>query len=104
MYSCNPAGHPQTDTDTGAVKISDKVERMSKAGAFGCPGAKADMGFPEPSVSLYDLYTKTQGLEIALSEARASSDASRALSISGIVIALIGLVAGIGAWIKSRKI
>lgn len=54
-FTCNPAGHPRTPDDTGETEISDGVTRVHKTGAFGCPQAKADFGFPEPSATLADL-------------------------------------------------
>ena len=54
-FTCNPAGHPVTTDDTTAVEISDKVTQTIKSGAFGCPRAKADAGFPEQAGSMYQL-------------------------------------------------
>ncbi|HRH94036.1 MAG TPA: hypothetical protein PKV72_05915 [Candidatus Peribacteria bacterium] len=57
-FTCNPAGHPATAEDTTALKLTDSVTRILKKGAFGCPMAKTDLGFPEPSMSIYDLQKK----------------------------------------------
>jgi hypothetical protein len=58
-FSCNPAGHPASPEETTETKVSDTVTRTLKKGAFGCPVAKADLGFPEPSATLQEL----RGLE-----------------------------------------
>lgn len=54
-FTCNPAGHPVTEDDTTEKKLSDGVTQTLKKGAFGCPMAKADLGFPEPSATINDL-------------------------------------------------
>lgn len=54
-FTCNPAGHPTTSEDKTEVEMSEGVTRALKRGAFGCPMAKADLGFPEPSTSLNEL-------------------------------------------------
>ncbi len=54
-FSCSPAGHTEAKEDTTRVQISDKVFRVSKTGAYGCPVEKAEMGFPEASASVTEL-------------------------------------------------
>jgi hypothetical protein len=54
-FTCNPAGHPQSATDKSVVEVSPGVKRIESSGAFGCPSAKGDMGFPEPSQTMYEL-------------------------------------------------
>ncbi len=98
-FSCNPAGHPQTQDDKSIVKISDNATRKLKAGAFGCPLAKADLGFPEKSSTLYDIQQKAGVLDTRFSDL---SSTSRNFTILAIVIGLLGLIAGVGAWMKSR--
>jgi hypothetical protein len=56
-FTCNPAGHPATPEDTTKTEMGPKVSRTLKKGAFGCPMAKADVGFPEPAPALVDLQT-----------------------------------------------
>ncbi len=56
-FSCNPAGHPQVPDDTSVVKVPENIIRKLKAGAFGCPKARVDVSFPEPTSTLYDLMT-----------------------------------------------
>lgn len=57
-FICNPAGHPATEDWSGEEQLADGVVRLGKSGAFGCPIAKADLGFPEPSATLADLNAK----------------------------------------------
>jgi len=103
-FTCNPAGHPISEEDKTQVKISDKVTRLLKKGAFGCPVAKADMGFPEQSASVYDLANKDASLERAVAKAQADAQSSRSLGIIGIVVGILGFLAGAGAWMKGRKV
>ncbi len=44
-----------TPEDTTELKIDDDVTRTLKRGSFGCPAAKADLGFPEPAATLVEL-------------------------------------------------
>ncbi len=94
-FSCNPAGHTQSDADMNVVKISNNVERVSKVGVYGCPVGKADLGFPEQSASLVDL--KAQA-----SEAQAKAGSTRSLAIAGLVLGVLGFVAAGGAWVRRR--
>lgn len=95
-FSCNPAGHPQTEDDTSEVAISDNIVRTFKRGAFGCPTAKADMGFPEQSTSLQELNTKSQDFEPMVSGARKQAN-------FGILAGILGLAAGGWALFKIRQ-
>ncbi|MBU6431117.1 MAG: hypothetical protein KGJ58_03230 [Patescibacteria group bacterium] len=90
-FVCDPAGHTHNEEveDKSIVRISDKVTRKMKAGAFGCPLEKADLGFPEKSSSLYDIRQKTSELNY--------------FAILSLIVGLIGAIAGIGAWMKSKK-
>lgn len=54
-FACNPAGHAKAADWTGSEKISDGVTKIATKGAFGCPGAKEDLGFPEPSSTIVSL-------------------------------------------------
>src|SRR5262249_32809224 len=94
-FTCNPAGHPRSPEDNNQVKISDQVTRLSKRGSFGCPVAKADLGFPEPLPSGYDLQAKITGLEASLADARADASSARTLGLAGAIVGLLGLACGI---------
>ena len=90
-FTCNAAGHPLAEEDRAPMQMGEKVTRILKKGAFGCPQGKAELGFPEPASSLYDLQS-------------VQSKSGIDLGIVGLVTGVLGLVAGIGAWIKkSRK-
>jgi len=89
-FTCNPAGHPQTEPSTEEVKISETVTRLKKTGAFGCPTAKEDLGFPEPSASLFDLREGAGG--------QGGDDSDSLLSIVALLAGLAGLGLGVAAW------
>lgn len=101
-WECSPVGHPQADADTTEVEIYAGVTRIEAAGAFGCPVARADLGFPEQAVIMYDLVNKDAALESAVSNAEARADSSRNFGIAGIAIGIIGLLAGLGG-LRNRQ-
>ena len=103
-FTCNPAGHPQAEEDKTEVEVSKGVMRIETGGAFGCPIAKADLGFPEQSASIYDLNAKDQDLRNAAGQAQSTANSSRSMGLAGVVIGLLGLIAGTGAWMKGRKV
>ncbi|MCE9549281.1 hypothetical protein K8Q98_02680 [Candidatus Nomurabacteria bacterium] len=86
-FTCNPAGHPQTDEDTREVEISKGVTRIEAGASFGCPVARADLGFPEPSMTTYELDTKA-------SDAKSTANTARIFGIVGIVFGVLGLTSG----------
>jgi hypothetical protein len=102
-FTCNPAGHPRSPDDNNEVKISDQVSRLSKRGAFGCPVAKADMGFPEAAPSAYDLQTKIGSLESALGDTRAAATRAVFFGLAGVVVGLAGAVFGAVAWKNGNR-
>ncbi len=89
-FTCNPAGHPQTDEDATPLKMSADVTRILKKGAFGCPQARADLGFPEPAATMYELKT-------------AMETKGGLWGIVGVVLGGLGLIAGAGAWMKASQ-
>jgi len=91
-FTCVPGEVSETAEDNSQVKVSDKVTRLNKIGAFGCPADRKSMGFPEPSISSYDLNQNTQNLAASAQAAAKQAAMAQALSIVGIVIGLIGLV------------
>jgi len=90
-WQCNPAGHPAMPTDKTETKISEGVTRVEAAGSFGCPVAKADLGFPEASASIADLNNKVAN----------SAPVSRANA--GIVLGAVALLVGVGSLMKKRS-
>ncbi len=80
-FSCHPVGHPQIKDDKSEVKISDNITRTLKRGAFDCPTAKAGLGFPEPAIAQIDAHS---------------------YGITGIIMGLLGLIAGAGAFLRKR--
>lgn len=95
-FTCNPAGHPRSEDDKTEVEVSAGVKRIEQGGAFGCPVAKADLGFPEASMTTYDLKN-------AVSEAKNQADSSGTKGMVGIVVGVLGLVAGVGAWMRKKQ-
>lgn len=96
MWTCNPAGHPKAEKDKTEVEVSPGVTRIEAAGSFGCPVAKADLGFPEASMATYDLKN-------AVSEAKDQASSSGTKGMAGIVIGVLGLVAGVGTWMRKKQ-
>jgi hypothetical protein len=94
-FTCLPEGQTAAE-DTKMVKMSDKVSRVSKAGGFGCPVAKADLGFPQQSASTYDLVTKDAELTNTVSKANMTG-------LIGIVLGVLGLAAGAGALMMKKR-
>jgi hypothetical protein len=91
-FTCVPGEVSETAEDNTQVKVSDKITRLNKVGAFGCPADRKSMGFPEPSISSYDLNQNAQNLAATAQAAAKQASMAQALSIGGIVIGLIGLV------------
>lgn len=58
--SCTPAGHARGAEDKTEVKVNDQVTRILKTGGFGCPGEKANLGFPEKSDTLVAMRNETK--------------------------------------------
>ncbi len=81
-FNCNPAPSSVQGEDKTAVQLSDKVRRISKAGAFGCPLAKANLGFPEPSVSNNDLAAKVNSL---------NTGSSKSLAVTALVLSVLAI-------------
>lgn len=87
-FTCNPAGHPASPEDTTELKISDAVTRISKSGAFGCPVAKAELGFPEPSAAIVDL---------------ANDDDSSATGSIALALSAVALAFGVIGFARSAR-
>lgn len=94
-FSCNASGQAPAD-DSSMTKISEGVMQKLKSGAFGCPGSKADQVFPAQNVTLASVDQKVQ-------EASTAVAASDTKGMTGIVLGALGLIAGVGAWIRRGK-
>lgn len=92
-FTCNPAGHPAIPEDTSEVTVSDAVTRTLKRGAFGCPIAKEDLGFPEASVTINQLKNG----------ASTSDPTAQTFSIVALVFGILGFVTGSAAMRKARQ-
>ena len=97
-FPCVTGEVSETAEDNAPVKVSDTVTRIQKIGAFGCPAAKKNMGFPEPALSTYELSQNAQNAAAAADAAGKQAATAQTLGMVGIVVGLLGLlVAGI-AW------
>ncbi len=94
---CLPEGSPEKPDNTNTATVSPGVVRTLDSGSFGCPVAKADLGFPEPSTTLRDL----AGAQSA--SANASWSGSAVLGIIAIIISVIAVGISIGALLKRKK-
>jgi hypothetical protein len=98
IFTCVTGEVSESAKDDSQVKVSDTITRVSKVGAFGCPAPRKNMGFPEPSLSSYELSQNTQALATAAQSAEKQAATAQTLSIVGIISGLLGLaVAGL-AW------
>lgn len=95
-FSCNPAGHPVAEEDMSRRQISPGVVQTHSSGAFGCPVAKADLGFPEPAASTVQL---AEGIA---SSGEAASSAGN-LAMGALLVGGLGLLAGAGAFLRKRR-
>jgi hypothetical protein len=91
-FTCAAGEVSETAVDKAQLKVSDTITRINKIGAFACPAPRKNMGFPEPSLSSYELNQNTQDLAAAAQMAGKQARTAQALSIAGIVAGLLGLV------------
>ena len=100
-FTCVNGEVSETAEDNSQVKVSDTITRVNKIGAFACPAPRKAMGFPEPSLSSYELNQNTQALAAAAQMAGKQAATAEALGIAGVLAGLLGLViAGIA---RKRK-
>lgn len=85
-FTCNPAGHPATPEDDEELMLDENVFRVARSGSFGCPAAKADLGFPEPSAAIVDIASGTAGSD----GGSASGATALALSVVALAFSVIG--------------
>lgn len=99
-FTCAAGEVSETAEDNSQVKVSETVTRTHKVGAFGCPASRKGMGFPEPSLSSYELNQNGQSLTAISESAGKQAAAAQALSIAAMVMGALGLVAASVAWKK----
>ena len=100
-FTCVTGEVSESAEDNSQVKVSDSITRLRKIGAFGCPASKKTMGFPEPSLSSYELNQGLQNLADGARSAGKQTAAAQALSIAGIVSGFLGLA--VAAMALKRK-
>jgi hypothetical protein len=94
-FTCVTGEVSESAEDNSQMKVSDSITRLRKIGAFGCPASKKTMGFPEPSLSSYELNQSLQNLADGARSAGKQAATAQLLSIAAIVSGLLGLaVAG----------
>jgi hypothetical protein len=95
-FTCVTGEVSESAEDNSSVKVSDSITRLRKVGAFACPASKKAMGFPEPSLSSYELNQSVQSVAAGDQAAGKRAATAQTLSIAGTVSGLLGLaVAGI---------
>ena len=100
-FTCSPAGHVAGPDETAEVPVSEGVVRKLKAGKFGCPIAKEELGFPEPTLTMVGMHEDS---ERHMTEAMApkkddgSTSAALAFGIFGVALGALAL------WKSGRKI
>lgn len=93
-FACNPAGHVAAPEETTEVSVTEGVVRKFKAGQFGCPLAKEELGFPEPTMTMVGMHEDAEhhmsGVMTAVNE-RSSSGAALAFGLLGVVMGALAL-------------
>jgi hypothetical protein len=82
------------------VKVNDSIDRVLKAGAFGCPRPKADAAFPEAILSTHESDMKTVELNARLDNLSATS---RTFTYLALLLGLSGLIVGLAAMMRIKK-
>jgi hypothetical protein len=101
LFTCNPAGHPQSEEDTSRVEISDKVFQTLKRGSFGCPQPKEAFGFPEEAPSSFQM-NKTIAEAIQADPSEGQTDPSNNLAVIAIVLSLLAGSAAFFVYAKNK--
>lgn len=99
-FTCNPAGHVAAPEEKTEVVLENGVVRKFKAGQFGCPLAKGEMGFPEPTMAITDLHGDA---EHHVAEVHETAAAAKRLSGIGIALGLLGLLLSAFVFVRSRR-
>jgi hypothetical protein len=101
-FTCVNGEVSETAEDNSQLKVSDTITRVNKIGAFGCPVPRKAMGFPEPSLSSYELNQNTQDLAAAANMTGKQATTAQTLGIVGTVAGLLGLVLAVIAWKRKQ--
>jgi hypothetical protein len=102
-FTCVTGEVSESAEDNSQLKVSGSITRLRKIGAFGCPDSKKTMGFPEPSLSSYEMNQSLQNLAAGAQATGKRAATAQTLSIFGIVSGLVGLaVAGLA--LKRKKV
>ncbi len=101
-FTCNPAGHPQSEENATRTAISDGVVQTLKKGAFGCPQPKEDFGFPEAVQSNFEVSRTVQELTAPVSTTAPQNNKPDTMSIIALVLALGALGLGGVAYTRSK--
>lgn len=97
IFTCVTGEVSETAEDNSPVKVSDTVTRLAKVGGFACSSPRNNMGFPEPSLSSYELNQNAQNLAAGAQAASKQAATAQTLSIAGIVSGLLGVVIAVTA-------
>ena len=62
-YVCSIGPYEGSSQSNATKQISDGVILKAQRGSFGCPGSRADAGFPEPYVSNNEIVNMINGLQ-----------------------------------------
>jgi hypothetical protein len=100
-FACVTGEVSETAKDNSPMKVSDTVARVAKVGAFACPAPRKNMGFPEPSLSSYELNQNTQNLAASAQAAEKHAATAQLLGVAGIVSGILGL--GVAIMTSKRK-
>lgn len=88
-FTCREEG--QTAAEEGERQIGEGVTQITKGGGFGCPAPKADLGFPEASMSINDLAHADNG-----------HDNTRPIAMAALAIGILGLLFGGAAYRRNH--
>jgi hypothetical protein len=97
-FTCVPGEVSETAEDHSQVKISETVTRLNKIGAFGCPAPRKTLGFPEPSLSSYEVNQNLQSLAASAQAAGRQAATAQTLSVVAMLAGILGLAVAGFAW------
>lgn len=101
-FTCNPAGHPQSEENTSRTEIGDKVFQTLKRGAFGCPQPKEEFGFPEPAPSSFEMDKAVNEIQTSVPAEQDQSNTSSSMSVIAIVLSILACCAVFFVYSKKK--